>query len=165
MTLVTIRPARPGDRDAIWSILEPIFRAGDTYTIDPAISRDDALAYWMGSEHAVFLAETRGHILGTYYMRPNQGGGGSHVCNCGYATAEKARGQGVARAMLEHSLEEAVRRGYQSMQYNFVVETNTRAIDIWSRAGFATVGRLPKAFRHPSEGYIDAIVMTKDLTR
>ncbi|MEL6801850.1 MAG: GNAT family N-acetyltransferase, partial [Pseudomonadota bacterium] len=100
-----------------------------------------------------------------YYVRPNQGGGGDHVCNCGYVTAAAAQGKGVARAMLAHSLGEARRLGYLAMQYNFVVETNTRAIEIWTRAGFETVGRLPGAFRHPEFGFVDALVMYKDLTK
>lgn len=157
-----VRPAGPADEDAIWAILEPVFRAGDTYTIDPGITRADALAYWFGPTHRAYLA---GEGLGTYYIRPNQGGGGSHVCNCGYVTSPAARGKGVARAMLGHSLDEARRLGFRAMQYNFVVETNARAIEIWKRAGFATVGRLPGAFRHPHEGFVDALVMYKDLTK
>lgn len=155
-----IRSVSTGDDDAVWAILEPVFRAGDTYTVDPGISREDALAYWLGPTHRVYLV---GEGLGTYYIRPNQGGGGSHVCNCGYVTAAEARGKGVARAMLAHSLDEARQLGFRAMQYNFVVETNTRAIEIWERAGFQTVGRLPGAFRHPTLGFVDALVMWLDL--
>lgn len=158
-----IRRAGAADEDAIWAMLEPVFRAGDTYLIDPEISRDDALAYWMGASHGVFLAESDGKALGTYYLRRNQGGGGSHVCNCGYITAPLARGRGVARAMLTHSLNTARAAGFRAMQYNCVVATNTRAIATWERAGFQTLGRLPGAFRHPAEGYVDALVMWKDL--
>ena len=160
---IVIRLARVSDEEAIWGILEPIFRAGDTYTIDPDISRGDALAYWTGASHGCFLAEAEGRILGTYYLRRNQAGGGAHVCNCGYATHPDARGCGIARAMLAHSLDEAQSRGFRAMQYNFVVATNTRAIDTWERAGFQIVGRLPGAFLHPAEGYVDAVVMWKDL--
>lgn len=162
MTL-NIRSATEADHAAIWAILEPVFRAGDTYTIDPDISREDALAYWYGPTHATFVAETEDQVLGTYYLRRNQAGGGAHVCNCGYITSPAARGQGVARAMLAHSLEEAPRQGFRAMQYNFVVANNTRAIATWERAGFTIVGRLPGAFHHPVEGYIDALVMWRDL--
>ncbi len=161
MTLV-IRPALPEDSDAIWAILEPVFRAGDTYTVAPDISREAALAYWMSPGNDVYVAE-EGRVLGTYYVRRNQGGGGAHVCNCGYVTAPEARGRGVARAMLAHSLEIARAAGFRAMQYNFVVSTNTRAIETWERAGFGIVGRLPDAFLHPTEGYVDALVMWMDL--
>jgi L-amino acid N-acyltransferase YncA len=158
-----IRAATPADQDAIWAILKPAFRAGDTYTVDPDIPREDALGYWCAATHLSFVAEDAGEVLGTYYLRRNQGGGGRHVCNCGYVTAPWARGRGVASAMLTHSLEEARALGYRAMQYNFVVETNEGAIRLWRRAGFEEVGRLPGVFLHPERGYVDALVMMKSL--
>ncbi|MEL6169559.1 MAG: GNAT family N-acetyltransferase [Pseudomonadota bacterium] len=158
-----VRAALSDDSASIWGVLQPVFRAGDTYTIDPDISEADALSYWMGAENRVFVAEDEGTVVGTYYLRRNQGGGGRHVCNCGYVTAEAARGRGVARAMLAHSLDAARASGYRAMQYNFVVATNNRAIETWERAGFRVVGRLPGAFHHPSKGYVDALVMWADL--
>lgn len=138
-------------------MLEPVFRAGDTYAIDPAISREDALAYW--TAHHTYVAEDDGTPLGTFYIRPNQQGGGAHVCNCGYITARGAQGKGVARSMLAHSLDEAKRLGFEAMQYNFVLSSNTRAIDTWVRAGFAEIGRIPRAFRLPGGGYSDALIL------
>lgn len=158
-----LRAARDADRVAVWQMLEPVFRAGDTYAIDPDIPREAALAYWFGPERQVFVAEEDGVPLGCYYIMRNQKGGGAHVCNCGYVTAGAARGRGVARAMLAHSLEKAVELGFRAMQFNFVVSTNQRAIDTWVRAGFEVVGRLPEAFRHPAQGYVDALVMYRRL--
>lgn len=158
-----IRPAGPGDADALWAMLGPVFRAGETYTIARDIDRAAALAFWQAPEKTVFVAEADGAPLGTYYIKPNHGGGGAHVCNCGYVTSPEAQGRGVARAMLTHSLGTARDMGFTAMQYNFVIETNIRAIDTWARAGFETVGRLPKAFRHPRAGLVDALVMWKDL--
>lgn len=158
-----IRHAALADHDAIWSILGPVFRAGDTYSIDPDTSRADALGYWCGPTHQTFVAEDAGRVLGTYYLRRNQGGGGAHVCNCGYVTAPEAQGRGMARAMMEHSFDAARAAGFTAMQYNFVVETNTRAIATWQRAGFETVGRLPGAFIHPTQGPVDALVLYKRL--
>lgn len=161
---MTIRPATPADDDAIWAILRPAIEAGDSFTADPDGGRDGAFAYWRPPGAANFVAEEGGRILGTSYLRPNQKGGGAHVCNAGYCTAPEARGRGVARALLTHSLDEAKQRGFRAMQYNFVVATNTRAIETWARAGFEVVGRLPGAFRHPKFGFTDALVMYKDLT-
>jgi len=158
-----VRAATEGDAEAIWAVLEPVFRAGDTYTVDPDISREDALGYWCGPAHAAFVAEEGGQVLGTYYLRRNQGGGGSHVCNCGFATAPAARGKGAARAMLDHALAEARARGFLAMQFNFVVATNTRAVALWQSAGFETVGRLPGAFRTPAGDYVDSLVMFRRL--
>ena len=152
------------DDDAIWAILRPAIEAGTTFTAEPQGGRDGAFAYWRPPGAVNFVAEDEGRILGTSYLRPNQKGGGAHVANAGYCTAPEAQGRGVARALLDHSLAEARARGFRAMQFNFVVATNTRAIDIWTRAGFATVGRLPGAFRHPQSGYVDALVMYKTLT-
>jgi len=157
-----IRAAGPQDRDAVWSMLEPVFRSGETYAIDPDIGRDQALDYWYTERPFVALDERL--PLGTYYLRTNQPGGGSHVCNAGFVTAPDSGGRGVARAMLDHALANARSLGYHAMQFNFVVETNTRAVALWQRAGFATVGRLPRAFRHPVHGYVDALVMYRELT-
>jgi GNAT superfamily N-acetyltransferase len=158
-----IRPATIADRDAIWAILEPILRAGDTYTQPRDSSRADALAYWCRDDHEVFVAEREKRILGTYFLCANQSGGGDHVANCGYMTAPAAQGIGVGRAMLEHSLEWARHRGFRAMQFNFVVSSNERAVRTWQTYGFEVVGRLPSAFRHPQLGFVDAFVMYKQL--
>ncbi|WP_380877997.1 acetyltransferase [Sphingomonas sp. DBB INV C78] len=158
-----IRPARREDEAAIWSTIGPTIRAGETYTLDPQMSEMDALAYWFGPDKETFVAEEDGQILGTYYIRPNQSGGGAHVANCGYMTAATATGRGVARQMCAHSLEHAKARGYRAMQFNFVVSTNERAVRLWQSLGFEIVGRLPGAFRHPTHDYVDAMVMFRAL--
>ena len=158
-----IRPARPEDAPAIWSIIGPTIRAGETYALDPEMSEADALSYWLSTEKETFVAEDEGAILGTYYMKANQAGGGAHVCNCGYMTAAAATGKGIARRMCEHSLRHAQMRGFKAMQFNFVVSTNERAVRLWQSLGFDTVGRLPNAFRHPTHGYVDALVMFRPL--
>ncbi len=158
-----IRRATPVDRDAIWSIIGPIIRAGETYALDRNMVEAEALAYWTGPDRETFVAEEGGRLLGTYYIRPNQPGGGDHVANCGYITDAQAVGRGVARRMCEHSLEYARSRGFRAMQFNFVISTNERAVRLWQSLGFEIVGRLPLAFRHPSLGYVDALVMFQPL--
>jgi L-amino acid N-acyltransferase YncA len=159
-----IRLASPAaDADSIWAILEPTIRAGETYTLPTDTTRNGAMAYWFACRHEVFLAEENGQVLGTYFLRANQQGGGSHVANCGYITATWATGRGVARAMCAHSLEHARARGFRAMQFNFVVSTNQRAVALWQTFGFEIVGRLPRAFHHPALGFVDAFVMYRSL--
>src|SRR6266700_6512823 len=114
-------------------------------------------------EREVFVAEDNGHVVGTYCLQANQEGGGAHVANCGYITAVSATGRGVARAMCEHSLGRARGRRFRAMQFNFVISTNERAVRLWQSFGFEIVGRLPKAFLHPTLGYVDAYIMYRDL--
>jgi len=160
---LTIRAATPGDDDAIWRILEPAFRAGETYPIPRDISRAEALAYWRTPGHSVFVAQDGGTIAGTYYLRANQRGGGAHVANCGYIVAAGAQGRGVARAMCAHSLGEAKSRGFSAMQFNFVVASNERAVRLWQSCGFKIAGTLPRVFAHPQRGLVDAHVMVRAL--
>ena len=163
-----IRPATSADRDAIWAILEPVIRAGETYALARDMPKDAALAYWIATDRETFVVEhssvERGsEILGTYYLRPNQAGGGSHVANCGYITHSAAHGQGVARRMCEHSLAHARGQGYRAMQFNFVLASNSRAVKLWQSFGFEILGRISQAFQHPSLGFVDALIMFRTL--
>jgi len=162
--MVTIRMAVPADSDAVWAILEPVIRAGETYCLPRDLSRNEALAFWFASGHEVFVAaDDQGHVVGTYFLRANQKGGGAHVANCGYVTAGPASGRGVARAMCRHSLDYAASRGFRAMQFNFVVANNERAVRLWQSFGFEIAGRLPHAFLHPLAGFTDAYVMYRAL--
>lgn len=160
---IQIRAATRDDDEAIWRILEPAFRAGETYPVPRDISREDALTYWHTPGHSVFVAEDGGHIVGTYYLRANNKGGGAHVANCGYIVAPDASGKGVARAMCAHSLDAAKARGFRAMQFNFVISTNERAVKLWQSMGFAIAGMLPGVFQHPARGLVDAYVMVRPL--
>jgi ribosomal protein S18 acetylase RimI-like enzyme len=164
MVAVTIRGARRAeDSDAIWAILEPVIRAGETYAFDRDLTHEQALAYWFSDGHEVFVAADGGQIVGTYFLHPNQKGGGSHVANCGYITAAAASGKGIARLMCSHSLEYAKSRGFRAMQFNFVVKTNERAVHLWESLGFSIAGTLPEAFLHPVHGYTNVYVMYRRL--
>lgn len=158
-----IRPATANDAAAIWGIIGPTIRAGETYALDRDMSEADALAYWLGADKAASVAEADGVILGTYHLRANQAGGGRHVANCGYMTGAAATGRGVARAMCLHAIDEAKARGFRAMQFNFVVSSNVRAVGLWRSLGFEIVGRLPGAFDHPAEGFVDVLVMFRTL--
>lgn len=158
-----IRKAEASDGPAIVEIILPVIREGATYALDRDLSEAEALTYWTGPDKETFVAEEDGVVLGTYYIRPNQAGGGRHVCNCGYVTRGSATGRGVARSMCEHSLAYAASRGYRAMQFNFVISTNERAVRLWQSLGFKIVGHLPAAFLHPVRGYVDALVMHRSL--
>jgi L-amino acid N-acyltransferase YncA len=160
---VKIRKAEASDAPAIAGIVLPIIREGTTYALDSGMSEADALSYWMGPDKETFVAEENGAVLGTYYLRPNHGGGGRHVCNCAYMVEATAVGRGIAQRMCEHSMDHARAKGYQAMQFNFVVSTNERAVRLWQYLGFEVVGRLPLAFSHPTDGYVDALVMHRRL--
>ncbi len=147
----------------VWAILEPVFRAGETYPQATDTSEAEARAYWMTPPSQSYVAVKDGAVLGVFYLKPNQPTLGAHVCNAGYAVSPKARGQGVGGLMCDWSQDEARRLGYSAMQYNLVVCTNEVAVALWQRHGFAIVGRLTRAFRHKQLGLVDAFVMYKEL--
>jgi GNAT superfamily N-acetyltransferase len=161
--MIAIRAATDGDRDAIWAMLEPVIRAGEVYALPRDMAREQGLAYWFADGNWVFVAEDDGQTVGSYYVRANQKGGGSHVANCGYLTAGWALGRGVAGAMCGHSLEFAKSVGFRAMQFNFVVSANEAAVHLWIKHGFEMLARLPEAFEHPRLGFVDALVMFRRL--
>jgi GNAT superfamily N-acetyltransferase len=159
-----IRPLyKSKDGDALWSILEPIIRAGETYALPRDWGPDQALGYWCAPNHRVWVAEENDRIIGTYFLQTNQLGGGDHVANAGFVTDGNATGRGIATALCVHALQLATSLGFKAMQFNFVVSTNERAVALWKKLGFAIVGTLPKAFRHPARGFVDVHVMYREL--
>lgn len=158
---MTIRPATDRDFTHIWPLFREIVAKGDTYAFAPNTTREEAYQLWMSSPRQTFVAEENGVVLGTYFIKTNQSGPGSHVCNCGYMVSSTARGKGIATQMCLHSQERALALGYQAMQFNFVVDSNVGAIRLWEKLGFARVGTVPKAFAHPELGLIGAHIMFK----
>ncbi len=160
---IQIRTASIADRQGIWEILSPVISEGKTYPFPRDMSQKTAMDYWLAKNHTTFVALLDGEILGTYYLRPNNLGGGSHIANCGYATHKNARRKGIAKAMCSHSLDQAKAAGFNAMQFNFVIISNQGAIKLWTNMGFDTLCTLPKVFNHPELGLIDALVMFKKL--
>ncbi|MFP4672159.1 MAG: N-acetyltransferase family protein [Desulfohalobiaceae bacterium] len=158
---MTIRETVKDDFERIWPIFHEIAAAGDSFAYPRDITKDEAQKLWMDGPRKTYVLEEDGKTLGTYYIKTNQAGPGAHVCNCGYMVSSAARGRGLATVMCEHSQDLAIQLGYKAMQFNFVASTNEVAVRLWNKLGFATVGRLPKAFHHPSWGYVDALVMYK----
>jgi ribosomal protein S18 acetylase RimI-like enzyme len=162
--MITIRAFEEPDWAAAWRIIEPVFRAGETYAFSPDITEAQAHAAWVETPAATFVAlGDAGRMAGTYFIKPNQPALGGHVCNCGYIVAENVRGKGVGSMMCGHSQAEARARGFRAMQYNLVVASNHDAVHLWKKLGFHVVGTLPEAFRHPRLGFVDAYVMYKKL--
>ena len=158
---MNIREAAEKDFDEIWPIFHEIVSAGETYAYSQDTTKEQALNIWLKAPRKTFVFEENGKILGTYYLKTNQAGPGSHVCNCGYMVSSQARGKGLATSMCKHSQEIAKELGYKAMQFNFVASSNEGAVRLWTKLGFEIVGNLPKAFNHPVNGYVDALVMYK----
>ncbi len=160
---LTIREARFADQARIWRTLEPTIRAGESLPLAQDMTRESTLDHWLAPRHEVFVAEQAGTIVGSYYLRESRAGGGAHVANAVYVVSPSATGRGIAQAMCEHSLTRARERGFSAIELDFVVSSEERRLKLWQRAGFRIVGTLPKAFRHPALGTIDALVLYREL--
>src|SRR5262245_35404764 len=158
-----IRPAEDDDWPAIWVIFQEVVRAGDSFSY--AADTDEAVArtLWASPPTKAFVAEVDGHVVGTFYIRPNQPGLGSHVANAGFMVAKTQAGRGIGRAMGERAVAEAEAAGFDSMQFNYVVSTNRRAVDLLKSLGFEIIGTSPKAFNHRREGLVDVYIMHRTL--
>ncbi|MDD1967101.1 GNAT family N-acetyltransferase [Pseudomonas putida] len=159
--MIHIRPMTPEDFERFWPTFQAVIKAQETYAYDPDLTYEQALHLWLEYPVHTLIAEDDGVLLGSYYLKANAAGPGSHVSNCGYMVTQEARGRGVARQMCEHSQQLALDSGFSAMQFNSVVATNEVAVALWHKLGFETVGRLPRAYRHARLGLVDCLVMFK----
>jgi GNAT superfamily N-acetyltransferase len=163
ITPLSCRLATPEDEVALWELLEPVFRLGGTYVFATDTPKEVLMAYWMGRDKTTFLIEREGLLLGTFYLKANQEGFGDHICNAGFVVDQKAEGQGVGTWMGLRALEEAKDRGFLAMQFNFVIQTNQRALGLWASLGFNVIGEIPDAYRHPQLGMVSAFILYRKL--
>jgi RimJ/RimL family protein N-acetyltransferase len=160
---VVIREIAAAEFRLLWPIFRDVVAAGDTYSYPPDITFEQAQLLWTGGDARCFIAEFEGRCVGGYMLHTNQPGLGNHVANAGYMVAPHLRGRGIAAAMCVHSLVRAREAGFTAMQFNYVVSSNESAIRLWQKFGFAVVGRVPKAFRHSTLGFVDVLVMHRFL--
>ena len=161
--MIDIRTATGTDADEIWNIIKEVIATGDTYVFDPTSSKEKMLAYWLAQGNHTFVALFNGEVVGTFLIRDNQPDLGSHIANAAYMTSPKASGQGVGKKMGEFSLEEARRLGYKAMQFNIVIKSNARAVQLWQKLGFSIIGEIPEAFNHRRDGLTNAYIMYRKL--
>jgi ribosomal protein S18 acetylase RimI-like enzyme len=161
--MVEIRRATDADKPAVWRIIKAVIAGGDTYTFDPATPEQEMIAFWFSPEKHVYVAEENGEILGTYWLKANQPGLGDHIGNGGYMVSPDAKGKGIGKQMALHSIEEGRRIGYHAIQFNFVVKSNTAAVNLWKSVGFEVIGEIPDAIRHKQNGLTNAYIMYRRL--
>ena len=161
--MIEIRSANDSDKPAVWRIIRAVISTGDTYVFDSDTPQDEMINYWFAPDKYVYIAEDARGIVGTFWLKANQPGLGSHVCNAAYMVAPDAAGKGIGRRMAEFSLEEAKRLGFTAMQFNFVVKSNTAAVRLWQSIGMEIIGEIPDAFDHRENGMTNAYIMYKKL--
>ncbi|UNX55253.1 GNAT family N-acetyltransferase [Georgenia sp. TF02-10] len=163
---IHVRRATDEDWPGIWQALEPVLRAGETYTYPRDITEDEARTVWTGTPGARVLVAADaadGRVLGTAKYLPNHPGAGAHVANASFVVAPDAGGRGVGRALGHAVLDGARAEGYRAMVFNAVVETNDRAVALWRSLGFTVLATVPEAFDHPTHGLVGLHIMHRTL--
>lgn len=161
--MIEIREATEHDKLAVWQIIKAVIATGDTYVFDPDSPEAEMIPYWFSPEKYVYVAEDKGEVVGTFWLKANQPGLGAHVCNAAYMVGPQAAGKGIGRKMAEYSLDEARRLGFTAMQFNFVVKSNEPAVRLWKSIGMEVIGEIPDGFDHREHGMTNALIMYRKL--
>ena len=160
---LTFRLANPQDEEKIWQVIEPIIRQGGTYVFDPATSKEKMMDYWLHADKKTYVALAGGSLAGTFYLKENQPDLGNHICNAGFMVAPQFGGKGIGQTMGRFAMQEAKKLGFQAMQFNFVIQSNSKAVALWQNLGFRILGEIPQAYRHPKLGFVPALIMYQEL--
>lgn len=141
---VDIKQATVDDYDELFVAFSRIVGAGEGFPQSAPVSREEFDDYWIDHSSAVQVARFGRYLTGAYYLKPNFVGRAAHIANAGYFVLSPYRGTGVGRALVEHSMLEARRLGYDALQFNLVFDSNP-VRSLYDRLGFTEVGRIPKA--------------------
>ncbi len=155
--------ATPADEQGIYDIFKEVVSHGETYLYLPETTFEQAMQKMVRPPSRCFVIRDKGKVVGYYAIRSNKEGYGDHVGNASYMVHKDYRGQGVASALCRHSLIKAKRAGFDAVQFNFVVSTNTQAVALWQKMGFKIIGTSPKAYRHRTLGKVDVYIMHRFL--
>lgn len=99
-----------------------------------------------------------GEIVGLYILHPNNVGRCGHICNASYAVRSDLRGHRIGEALVRHCLQKGQELGFRVLQFNAVVKSNTAALHLYQKLGFARLGTIPGGFLMKDGLYEDIIL-------
>ncbi|KLI09002.1 GCN5 family acetyltransferase [Mycolicibacterium conceptionense] len=159
-----IRAATPEDIAEIAPFFRAIVADGESYTYPEGLTDLQIRDAWLAPQpgHTI-VAVVDGAIVGTARMGPNKPGRGDHVGTASFMVDPGASARGVGRAMAQWVIDWHRENGYRAIQFNAVVETNTRAVALWQDLGFRIIGTVPKSYRSRRHGLVGLHIMYLEL--
>ncbi len=142
---------------AIWNA---VVEAGDSFPGDAILSEQQAWDMFCAQTKTV-CAHSGDEVVGVYILHPNNIGRCAHIANASYAVKEGCRGMGIGRALVEDCIARAKQAGFRGLQFNAVVATNTTAIALYLKLGFAVLGTVPGGYRDKDGHYSDTLIFLK----
>jgi GNAT superfamily N-acetyltransferase len=142
--VVDLAAATASDHDELFVAFARIVDAREGFPQAPPLDRAEFDDYWFAHSALVVVARVHSRLAGAYYVKANFVGRAAHIANAGYFVVAEHRGTGIGRALVEHSITEARRLGFDAMIFNLVFQSNP-ARRLYESLGFAVVGRVPSA--------------------
>lgn len=149
---------------ALTRLWNQIVADGAYFPEETPFTKEQAKTFFAAQQHTIVCAGPRDQLLGFYILHPNGPGRRNHIANASYGVAADARGNGVGRALVTHSLNTAKKAGYHGLQFNAVVATNLSAIHLYFSLGFTCIGCIPGGYRQKALGYTDMYIFYYDLS-
>jgi GNAT superfamily N-acetyltransferase len=141
---VILRPLGAADELELFQLFARVVAARDGYPHAPPLTRDVFDETWIRHVTAVIVARADDHVVGAYYLKPNQPGRAAHIANAGYVVDAPYRGRGIGRLLVEDSIRRAPTVGFDAIQFNLVFESNP-ARRLYEELGWQHVGVIPDA--------------------
>ncbi len=153
-----------GDEEALFAIFQEVVGV-DGYFPNESGTFQEFQNLFFGAASSVFVCKlvATSEIVGGFYLKPNFSGRGKHIANAAYMITSSYRGKGLGTRLVDASLKIALQQGYRAMQYNMVLSSNTRAIELYKKLGFSIVGTIPEAICNADGSYQDGYILHKKL--
>jgi ribosomal protein S18 acetylase RimI-like enzyme len=139
-----VREAGEGDHEELFQLYALVVEEGHAFPAASPATRHDFETTWIQGKTIVLVVRSGGRLAGSYHLVPNYSGRATHIGNAGYMVHPDFRRQGIGRALVEHSIAEAPRHGFDALMFNLVFESNP-ARHLYEGFGFQAVGRVPEA--------------------